>query len=399
MSNDLRVRVFHPIYARNAAISHICMSLCAGMIEAGADVRMVVPGREKSLNKPFVSSAFPTSLNGLAYRLFSPDRVVSLSARVFLRSLRRGDVAYLWPGTPLWVYQAVKDLRCPLVMERINTHRRTARRILTDAYARLGMSPPSAYSDEAIADEDAKLALADAVFSPSPCVTDSLVDSGVPASKIIQSSYGWDPARLGVPPVASETEASAGPTRPADAPFTALFMGRICVRKGAHLLLEAWEQSGVSGRLRLVGRLDDEVRDRCAKWLARPDVDALPYTNDVASVFADADVFAFPTLEEGSPLVVYEALASGLPVLTTPMGAGHVVRQCVEGRIVPPQDVAALAETLRVMAAARSETASMRGRARMRAAEFTWSRVGRRRAEQLAEFAEAWSGVARVAAC
>lgn len=369
----MRLQVFHPIYAREAAISHICMSLCAGMEEGGLDVRMVVPGQDCTLRRSFVQSPLSTSVSRLAYRFLSEKRVVSLVARSFLRSLQSGDVVYLWPGTPRWVYEAVKDKGLVLVMERINTHRRTAKAILDDAYARLGLHPSHQFTEEAIADEDAKLALADLVFSPSPAVTASLVRAGIEVTKIIQSSYGWDPVRLG---------ARAQSPR-VDGPFTALFMGRVCVRKGAHHLLEAWAGAGVAGKLVMFGRCDEEIERHCRTLLNRKDVDARPYTSDVASAYASADAFIFPTLEEGSPLVVYEAMASWLPIVTTPMGGGELVRNEQDGFVVAPHDVGQLIEAIRRAASDRKALDQMRRSARDRAQDFTWSSVGQRRANLL----------------
>src|SRR6185503_19097558 len=62
----------------------------------------------------------------------------------------------------------------------------------------------------------------------------------------------------------------------------------------------------------------------------------------MVSEFARADVLVLPSLAEGSAEVTYEALACGVPVITTPE-AGSVVRDGVEGRIVPSRDPEALA--------------------------------------------------------
>ena len=60
---------------------------------------------------------------------------------------------------------------------------------------------------------------------------------------------------------------------------------------------------------------------------------------------ASADVFVFPSLFEGSAVVTYEALACGLPSIVTP-SAGSVVRDGIEGFLVPESNVLALAERM-----------------------------------------------------
>ena len=61
--------------------------------------------------------------------------------------------------------------------------------------------------------------------------------------------------------------------------------------------------------------------------------------------FAAADVFVLPSSAEGSAEATYEALAAGVPVVTTP-AAGSVVRDGIEGRVVPERDPFALADAI-----------------------------------------------------
>src|SRR6202040_262152 len=67
--------------------------------------------------------------------------------------------------------------------------------------------------------------------------------------------------------------------------------------------------------------------------------------SEMPARMASADVFVFPSLFEGSAVVTYEALATGLPCVVTP-SAGSVVRDGVEGFIVPPGEVEPLAERM-----------------------------------------------------
>jgi len=74
--------------------------------------------------------------------------------------------------------------------------------------------------------------------------------------------------------------------------------------------------------------------------------------------------------------VTYEALASGIPVITTP-NAGSVVRDGVDGFIVPIRDVNALAEKIAQLADDSGLREQMGHSARARAEQFTWSRFRR----------------------
>jgi len=88
---------------------------------------------------------------------------------------------------------------------------------------------------------------------------------------------------------------------------------------------------------------------------------------------AAADVFVFPSLFEGSAVVTYEALASGLPCVVTP-NAGSVVREGKDGFVVPPRDVEALAFAMERLGEAPELRAALGSSARTRALEFDWPR-------------------------
>ena len=93
--------------------------------------------------------------------------------------------------------------------------------------------------------------------------------------------------------------------------------------------------------------------------------------------FSRADVFVLPTLCDSFALAHLEAMACGVPVITTP-NCGSVVRDGVDGFIVPIRDVAAVADKVELLLTDRALRARMGRSARERAQEFTWARYGER---------------------
>jgi glycosyltransferase involved in cell wall biosynthesis len=93
--------------------------------------------------------------------------------------------------------------------------------------------------------------------------------------------------------------------------------------------------------------------------------------------FAAADVFVLPSLAEGSAEATYEALAAGVPVVTTP-AAGSVVRNGIEGRLVAERDPFALADAIAEIVEDRDKRDRMSVAARERARDYTWERYGER---------------------
>jgi glycosyltransferase involved in cell wall biosynthesis len=96
----------------------------------------------------------------------------------------------------------------------------------------------------------------------------------------------------------------------------------------------------------------------------------------MAEEFARADLFCLPSLAEGSATSIYEALANGLPIVTTE-SSGSIVRDGVEGLIVRERDSAAIANAIVRIAADRNLRASMSAAALAAADWFSEEACGR----------------------
>lgn len=132
-----------------------------------------------------------------------------------------------------------------------------------------------------------------------------------------------------------------------------LSVGRLIPRKGCDWLLRACAEAraaGVAVQLTVVGTGPDEARLRTlaaalqlpVEWAGFVDQDGL------AGVYAEADVFAFPTLDDPFGIVVLEAAAAGLPLIASPHGGAtrDIVRDGDNGFVVEPRDTAATSATL-----------------------------------------------------
>jgi glycosyltransferase involved in cell wall biosynthesis len=93
--------------------------------------------------------------------------------------------------------------------------------------------------------------------------------------------------------------------------------------------------------------------------------------------YRTADVFVLPTLCEGMALVHLEAMAAGVPVITTP-NCGSVVRDGIDGFIVPVRDPDALADRIEQIVSDRALRQRMSEAARERAREYSLSRYAER---------------------
>ncbi|MGB3265724.1 MAG: glycosyltransferase family 4 protein [Microcoleus sp.] len=332
---------------------------------------MVVPSCDRSCRDSNIIEAIPSFLKKLYY--LSPSLPQIKAEKRFLKDIKDFDAAYLWPGISLDVVNSVNKQNKPIFAERVNGLQSQAKRILDDAYSRLGLEPQHEITPETIQIEDQKLKVIDFLFCPSQIVAKSFQEAGVSEDKLLLTTEGWSPERF--PNYQSQ--------KPPSEEINILFLGYVCVRKGVHLLLRAWERAGIKGKLTIFGELEPAIAETCGDLLQRPDVIHMDYAVDYSSAYRQADFFAFPSLEEGSPLVTYEAMGYGLPILASPMGGGGIVRDGIEGIILSPYDADAWVEGLRKLSNSEGLRAQMGAAARKRALEFTWPQVAARRREQI----------------
>jgi glycosyltransferase involved in cell wall biosynthesis len=133
-----------------------------------------------------------------------------------------------------------------------------------------------------------------------------------------------------------------------------LFVGRLRIRKGVEVLLHAMQRLGErdpNHRLLIVG--SGEHRDRLEKVVAKLNLGARVEflgacePERIPRLMAGARALVVPSIYEGMPLVVLEAMAAGVPVVASRVsGIPEVVQDGVSGWLVPPEDVETLAAVL-----------------------------------------------------
>jgi glycosyltransferase involved in cell wall biosynthesis len=159
-----------------------------------------------------------------------------------------------------------------------------------------------------------------------------------------------------------------------------LFVGWILEAKGVRELLAA--ARGIpEARFTLVGPEEPSFTATIADDLrALGDrVRVLPVQprEEIFRLYREADIFALPTWREGFPNVVIEAMASGLPVVATPVGAiPEALEDGRSGLLVPVRDAVALETALRGLVESPARRAELGARARERVeAVFGFERV------------------------
>jgi len=216
--------------------------------------------------------------------------------------------------------------------------------------------------------EDAEHRKANRIVVASSFTKSTLVENGVPAEKILLNPYGVDLRRFSF----SERPRSGRP-------FRFLFAGLVCARKGIPLLLQAWAALGrKDAELWIVGPVSPTAPGNwldgaCAGFFGKLS------NTELAGVMAESDVFVFPSYFEGFALVLLEAKASGLPVITTTATAGpDITTPGGDGWIIEPGNLDALIEAMRFCLENRDRVIEMGANARRTAERFSWDTYGDR---------------------
>jgi N-acetylglucosaminyldiphosphoundecaprenol N-acetyl-beta-D-mannosaminyltransferase len=160
---------------------------------------------------------------------------------------------------------------------------------------------------------------------------------------------------------------------PPEAPLV-LTVARLSYEKDLATLLQAAELLGPSSPARFVIVGDGPMRgdlERAiqARGLA-PRVVLAGFRRDVADALQAADLFVLPSLMEGMPNALLEAMAAGLPAVATNVGGiPEVVRDGIEGLLVRARDHRALAHAVGVLLADSPRRKAMGAAARLRIAQ------------------------------
>jgi len=167
-------------------------------------------------------------------------------------------------------------------------------------------------------------------------------------------------------------------------------IGRFAFQKNHALLVEAFAQVHSDAPLYLLlvggGELESAVREQVAGLGLQERVRFLGTRADVADILRASDVFVLSSRWEGNPMSVMEAMAAGLPVVSTAVGGvPELVREGETGLLVPSEDAGALAQALQALVDDPAQRQAMGDAARQRAVARFDIRHTVRRYEQLYE--------------
>jgi UDP-glucose:(heptosyl)LPS alpha-1,3-glucosyltransferase len=158
-----------------------------------------------------------------------------------------------------------------------------------------------------------------------------------------------------------------------------MFAGGDWERKGVRYIIEALPPlSKRNVKLIIIGRGDEEYYGRLAELKqVRERIIFVPHSSNLWEYYAASDIFVFPTIYEPFGLVIVEAMASGLPVITSRVaGAADLIIDGVNGLLLrAPSDVNDLAAKIELLLSNAELRKTMGERARETAEKFSWDQV------------------------
>ena len=251
---------------------------------------------------------------------------------------------YGFETASLELFRWSKPRNIKLILEQCVAPRQTQIATLGKLFAAAGV-PASGAQIEAwqrlARREEAEWQLADVILCPSDYVRDELKRAGAPPAKLRLVPYGVD----GPSPDKIEPVLQSRAARSLDK-LRVLFVGAIGPRKGALELISAAQKlDGNHFEFVAAGRLALPEGELAAFHASIRHLGNLS-PEQLAREYAEADCFVLPSHLEGSATVVYEALAWGLPVVTT-HSAGTVVEDGVSGFVGSAGEVDFLVSSLK----------------------------------------------------
>jgi len=282
------------------------------------------------------------------------------------------DIFVGWSSFSLHSIRRSKQRGIKTVLERGSSHIQFQNEILREEYNHFGVKGELTHP-KIVEKEIAEYAEADYISVPSMYVKQTFLDRGYPEGKIIHVPYGVDLKNFRRIPKQDNI-------------FRVIHCGALTLRKGVHYLLQAFSELSLPNtELWLIGAISQEIKPFLALYASDKTRHLGPFPQaNLFKYYSQGSVFCLASIEEGLAMVQAQAMACGLPVIcTTNTGGADIIRDGVDGFVVPIRDVNALKEKLLYLYKNPEFRLAMGDSAQDRvAAGFSWSDYGMRMCNQ-----------------
>ncbi len=283
------------------------------------------------------------------------------------------DVIHVFSGVAEELLREPKCASALRTLKRASSHIRTQARLLRDEETRAGI-PLSRPSSWIIAREEREYELADQVIVISNFARASFLEEGYPPERLNTLPLGAD---LTCFRPHSDVVAARCDRIRSGQPLRVLFVGAVSFRKGAQDLAAILRhRESRRFEFRVVGAVSAEARSWVRELGAAAQFVGKQPQAELPKSYAWGDLFIFPTIEDGYAVVLAQAAAGALPILTTTNSSGpDLIREGESGWVLPVRCPEAFLERLHWCDTHRDQLARMVGNIYTRFQPRTWADV------------------------
>ncbi|MCS7200794.1 MAG: glycosyltransferase family 4 protein [Patescibacteria group bacterium] len=294
-----------------------------------------------------VKSIFIKEILERAYRkspvflqnLYNPQSFLcDLFDKLALKKLEKADIFVGWSSFSLYSLRKAKELGMKTILDHGSSHIVYQYEILKEEYEKWGYKPSfdELPHPKIIEKELKEYEEADYISIPSLFVKKTFLDNGISEKKILYIQYGVDLTKFKKIPKEDNV-------------FRIIFAGKICLRKGIQYLIQAFDELNLlNSELILLGNVAEDIKKILTKYQNSSKIKIKKVAHfDLYKEYSNGSIFVLPSIEEGLARVIPEAMACGLPVIcTTNTGGEDIVRDGIDGFIIPIRDVEKLKEKI-----------------------------------------------------
>jgi glycosyltransferase involved in cell wall biosynthesis len=288
------------------------------------------------------------------------------TTKLVMRLIEKESIDVLWSynSSSLELFRWAKKRGIFCVLDQTTGHPATHNEILQhefETHPEFFEKSFDYVSSESIERQNEECALADLIVVGSDFCRTTMIQNGSPSNKIRVVHYGFDETIFQEPK----------PIQPLQLPLQFLYVGHISARKGIAYLLKAFQQiAREEAQLTLVGgcAIPRAIYNKFSSCFEH--IPSIP-RSEVVRYFSAADCFVFPSLFEGSALVLYEACGSGLGIIQSQAG-GHGVVAGRNGIILSTLSVDKIIDQVEMLIANPQLLMQWKEEARQLRPHFSW---------------------------
>lgn len=322
--------------------------------------------REKTVSLVMPEVFFRLGLHlGFGYNMsaYYKAKLLGLLAK---KRLGNCNLLFVYSGFGLEAIHFARRHGLRTILSRSSCHIQFQKEIMQEECARWGLAPlqEDIAGSNMVLRELEEYSQADYIRVPSMFARDSFLEKGISQEKLMVIPHGVDSRDF-------------RPILKKDNIFRVLYVGGITLRKGIFYLLEAVRNLKLPNfELVLIGGINNRIKPLLHRYDGLFRYLGIINRRELYKYYSQASVFVLPSLEEGMAYVILEAMACGLPVITTNNSGGvPFVRHGTDGFIVPIRDPEAIRRHILLLYENETKRLTMSREALQRARCFGWGQT------------------------